>query len=140
MADAEQSAAPPIRDGAKRAYADLFTDPLDATAIGLAAVSTPDPQNPGKWQLHVRIDLHDIHLQRGGAQTSGVVEVALPIKGGINVRSFRIGLTDQQLASALSNGFSMMIPDVEVPGANLRLVVRDPATGLAGSVRIPLRN
>jgi hypothetical protein len=49
-----------------------------------------------------------------------------------------LNLTDAQLASALENGYTFTIKGVEFNDRKILLVVRDHATGAAGSLLITL--
>jgi hypothetical protein len=119
------------------ALAELLADPLDATAIGITAQFTPDAK-PGLYQVRVTVDLHDVHLERAGDRSTGKIEVAVPLGENAHVRTITIDLTGKQLAEALQTGFTTIVPGVEASGDAIRLVVRDPSSGVAGSLRIPV--
>jgi hypothetical protein len=59
---------------------------------------------------------------------------------GYSVNAVPIDLSDNQLAEALDGGFKVAITDLQSSGDTMRLFVRDPSTGLAGSLRIPFRH
>jgi hypothetical protein len=120
------------------ALAQLFANPLDATAIGITAQVRPDTL-PGLYQVRVTVDLHDVHLEREGNRSTGKIEIAFPFGDTARVRTIGIDLTDDQLVEALKTGFVTVSDGVEAAGDALRVVVRDPSTGVAGSLRIPLR-
>jgi hypothetical protein len=109
------------------AIAELFQNPLDATPLGLTAQPQPGAR-PGRYQVRVTVDLHDVHLEREGNRSVATARV----------RTIDIDLTDAQLAEALQTGLVMLATGIEAAGDAIRVVVRDPSTGLAGSLRIPV--
>ena len=119
------------------ALAEVFENPLDATAIGLMARIAPDPR-PGRYQVHLTVDLHGVHLERAGIAQVGKVEIAFLLKDGPRASTIEIHLTDEELAQALERGYTLNFAGIEASGDALRVVVRDPSTGLAGSLRIPV--
>jgi hypothetical protein len=125
-------AAPPLAD----AIAELLTNPLDATAIGITAQVRPDARL-GLYQVRTTVDLHDVHLEGEGNRSVGKVELVFPLGDNARVRAMDISLTDDQLA--LNTGFVTVSNGIEADRNAIRVGVRDPFTGLAGSLRIPLR-
>jgi VWFA-related protein len=119
------------------ALAELFLNPLDATALGITARIEPDPR-PGRYQLRVTVDLHDVHLEREGERWVGKLEIAFPAGANARVRSLDVDLTNEQFATALKTGFEVITTGIEAAGGVIRVVVRDPSTGVAGSLRIPV--
>jgi hypothetical protein len=123
--------------------ADLFEGRIDATGIGLAAQATPEPEHPGFFDVRVVMDLHDIHLDRKDDHFTGAFDLSVPdpsTKGAIRTGTFALNLTDQQLAEALENGLALNLAGARPDGGEIRVVVRDRATGVAGSLRIPIAN
>ena len=84
------------------------------------------------------VDLHDVHLERRGDRSVGKIELAFPSGAKVRVLTADIDLTDGELAEALNTGLEMLSRGVKASGDFIRVVVRDPATGLAGSLRIPV--
>ncbi len=122
--------------------ANLFDDPLESTRIGLAAQAAPDARRPGRYDLRVTVDLHDIHLDRKDGRFTGAFELAAPIpssKDTFTTGTVSINLTDADLAAALENGFTCVFGGIQADSGEIRLVVRDRATGIAGSLRVPVR-
>jgi VWFA-related protein len=117
--------------------AQIFGNPLDNTGLGLTARFEPDPR-PGLYQVYVTVDLHDVHLERQGNRSVGKVELAFPFGSEIRIVTAPIDLTDGELAEDMKTGFEMLGRGVRASGDFIRVVVRDPATGLAGSLRIPV--
>ena len=120
------------------AIAHIIENPLDATAIGLTAQLTQDSR-PGLQQLRVTVDLHDVHLERNGSRSVGKLELALSTGGKVRVQTIEIALTDAELAEALDGGFAVSAAGIPITaGSSLRVVARDPSTGVAGSLRVPV--
>lgn len=119
----------------------LLQDPLDGTAIGITAVATADASQTGSYQVHVTVDLHDIHLEHQNHVASGSVDVSLFVEHSKTARTItrKIEIPDEQLAMALEKGVAV---DGSIQSDNrtgiVRIVARDPATGASGSVRLPL--
>ena len=119
----------------------LLQDPLDATAIGIHASTTADATQPGTVQVHVIVDLHDIHLEHRNNIASGSVDVSLFVERSKTARTItrKIEIPEEQVAEALEKG-------VEIDGSVqsdsrsgiVRIVALDPSTGASGSVRVPL--
>jgi VWFA-related protein len=117
----------------------LLESPLNATAIGLTAAITP--AGPGSYLVSVTVDLHDLHLERQDGRFLGSIETSFMAEGSSALRSLnaKIQLTEDQLPSALQGG--LVLKDsfmAEGQSPVLRIVVRDPATGALGSLRVPV--
>jgi VWFA-related protein len=119
----------------------LLKDPLDATQLRLVAETTPDPAKPGFWQVHVTVDLHDVHLEKQDDLWVGGVDVSLSIDGsrGYRTVSAKVKIPDAALAASLEKGITV---NDSIDGAGLsgklRIVAQDRATGAVGSMRVPL--
>ena len=87
------------------------------------------------------VDLHDIQLDRKDGHFVGAFDLAVvkPSADGKVMRgTAAINLTDEQLAKALEDGFPVKVAGAESQSGEIRVVVRDRATGTAGSLRIPV--
>lgn len=119
----------------------LLQDPLDATAIGMRASATEDAGKAGSYQVHVMVDLHDIHLEHQNNGALGSVDVSLFVEHSKTARTItrKIEIPDGELSAALEKGVEI---DGSVQSDNrngvVRIVARDPATGASGSVRLLL--
>jgi len=118
--------------------AQIFGNPLDDTGLGLTARIEPDPR-PGLYYVYVTVDLHDVHLERQSNRPVGKVELAFPFGSEIRALTVGIDLTDAELAEALKTGFDMLANGIRPSVGFIRVAVRDPATDLAGSLTIPVR-
>ena len=136
VATKEEIASSSIPQG--QALAEIFGNPLDNTGLGLTARLEPDPR-AGLYQVSVTVDLHDVHLERQGNRSVGKIEFAFPFGSTARILALDIDLTDEELAAALRAGLEMVARDIRASGDFIRVAVRDPATGLAGSLKIPVR-
>ena len=120
---------------------ELFEGPVDATGIGLAAQAKPDADHPGLYDVRVTVDLHDIRLDSKDGHFIGAFDLSIPnpsTKHSVKTAIVPVDLTEEQLVDALGSGLTGGVTGVESESGEIRVVVRDRATGVAGSVRIPL--
>jgi VWFA-related protein len=121
------------------ALAELVDNPLDSSGIGLAAQATSESENPRLYDVRLTIDLHDIRLDHKDGRSTGSFYVSFPdpsVKGNARTGLIAIDLTDSQLADKLKTGYSLFAQGVESDAGEIRMVVRDRATGVAGSLRV----
>jgi VWFA-related protein len=119
----------------------LIRDPLDASQVRLVAETMPDPAKPGFRQVHVSVDLHDIHLEKQDDMWVGGVDVSLSIEGSRTARTIttKVKIPDGLLAGALEKGIAVNDSiEADSQAARLRIVAQDRATGAVGSIRVPL--
>ncbi len=114
----------------------LIVDTLDATQIGLTAQAIPDAARPGWFNVRVSVDLHDVKLERQGAQWTGAIDVSIHPEGSTTLRKIthKIEIPEDQLAAGLEKGVEIETP-IEAAGV-VRVVVQDQGSPAAGSVRI----
>jgi VWFA-related protein len=117
----------------------LLQSPIDATAIGLTGSYVQGPR-PGLYEVQLTLDVHDVHLERQGGRSGGKVELVLPQGEGAQLKVVNLDFTDDQLAEALMTGLQIAVTDVQISGNVIWVIVRDPSTGLAGSLKIPVRH
>jgi hypothetical protein len=119
----------------------LLKDPLDATQLRVTAETMPDPAKPGFWQVHVTVDLHDVHLEKQDNVWEGGVDVSLSIDDsrGYRTVSAKVKIPDAALAASLEKGITVN-DSIDGNGltGRLRVVAQDRATGAVGSIRVPL--
>lgn len=121
--------------------ADLFGSSLNASGIGLTAQAAQATDHPNLYDVRLTVDLRDIHLEHKEGHSTGAFYFAVPdpsIEGNIRTGVVNVDLTDQQLADKLESGFHLLAEGVTPDSGEIRLVVRDRATGAAGSLRIPV--
>jgi len=119
---------------------ELFEGPVNSARIGMTAQATPQAQDPGRYDVRVTVDLHDIRLEPKDGHFKGAFEVSVlnpSSKGTVFTSTVAVDLTDKQLAGALDAGFPVSITGAQAESGEIRVVVRDRATGIAGSLRIP---
>ena len=114
-----------------------FESPLNASGIGLAAKATA--ANDG-YTVELTVDLRDLHFELENNRHVAHVEVNYLLEGArsFQTRAARIQLTDAELPGALKGGLSVKNSFAVEGNSALRIVVRDPSTGLLGSMRVPL--
>jgi VWFA-related protein len=120
---------------------ELYNGRVNSARIGLMGQATPDAQHPGLYEVRVTVDLHDIQLDRKDGHFIGAFDLSVlkpSSKGTVMTGTAAVNLTDEQLAKALENGFPVMVTGAEPESGEIRVVVRDRATGTAGSLRIPV--
>jgi VWFA-related protein len=120
---------------------ELFEGPVNSARIGLTAQATPDAEHPGLYNLRVTVDLHDIHLEPKDGHFTGAFDLSIPkpsTKDTVMTGTVAVDLTDKQLAEALENGLPVSITGAQSESGEIRVVVRDRATGVAGSLRVPV--
>ena len=136
-------AAPKRPQGARLSMDDIFDDPLDANAVGIAAIVLPVADKPGTIAVNAQIDVADLLLEKAGGKWTGSIDFAVrwtdAKKAVQQIHRFAINATQEQLRALLSTGFVRQ-ELMEVPaGGEIQVAVQDRATGAAGSVRIPLQ-
>ena len=120
---------------------EIFKGPLNSARIGLTAQTTPEAQHPGWYDVRVTVDLHDIHLDHKEGHFTGAFDLFLQnpsANGTFKTGVVAVDLTDEQLAEALEKGFNITVTGAESEMGEIRVVVRDRATGIAGSLRVPV--
>ncbi len=111
----------------------VLSNPLDTTAIGLTAA--PAFAN-GNYQVTLTVDLHDVHFDIEDNRHVAMLTLsfATDTPRQIETEQLRLNFTDAEFAVARENGltgtrtFHQKSP--------VRIVARDAATGVAGSIRV----
>lgn len=122
----------------KITLADIFRNPLDAGGLGISAQSEPD-STAGLYKVRLTLDLHDLHLVHEGGHSKGSIQLGFLTGNTAQVRTIPIDLTDEQLAAALRDGYRLRASGVPAAGDAIRVAARDPSTGVAGSLTIPVK-
>lgn len=121
----------------------LAADPLEATAVQLAAYAQPDSDRPGYQRVDVSVNVNDLTLTHEADRWTGAFEMGLAVNGEMgaagSLQIFNLNLTDEQLHQAQTSGL-VVHGSVNTRNelVNLRAVVRDKTSGAAGAVRVPL--
>jgi len=123
---------------AKAAITQLFQNPLDATALGITAQYDP-ASPPGLHRLLITVDLRDLHLSHEGRRSTTKLQMGFLVGPKVDVRIVNVDVDDAHLAEVLEKGYRFRVTGLPVTGHPLRLMVRDPSTGVAGSLTIPVQ-
>jgi VWFA-related protein len=120
---------------------ELASDPLNATAIQLAAYAQPDPARPGFQKVDVAVDVNDLKMEHRGDHWIGAFDLGVYIEGAGaligSAQTINLDLTEEQRSQAVSSGLTVgSAIDTKKQAAKLRVVVRDRVNGSAGAVRI----
>jgi VWFA-related protein len=136
-------AKPPTDKERQGSLNQAFSTPLEQTGLGLAVLAQPDPVKRGEYLLDLRVNLNEVHLEREQNRWVALLAVAtqFPAKKRPNgtLENIKLSLTEDRLKSALREGYVIRrpYPAGDLRG-DLRVVVQDRMTGLAGSVRVPI--
>ena len=122
----------------KIALADLFRNPLDAGGLGISGQSEPDSA-AGLYSVQLTLDLHDLHLVHEDGHSKGSIQLGFLTGNTAKIYSIPIDLTDEQLAAALRDGYRLRASGVSATHDAIRVAARDTASGVAGSLTIPVK-
>ncbi len=130
-----------VADEQVQGMEELLKDSLEATQIELAAKALADPAEAGSYKVRVSVNLHDVKFERTGASWFGEFDIGFLAEGSeaFRIITRKLEIPDKQLAPGLDQGTMVetSIKPVGEPG-RLRIVVRDHATGAAGSLTLSL--
>jgi hypothetical protein len=140
-------AKPPTELQRKAALSETFENPLDATTLGLMAKATPATGKPGVYDLDLRLNLNELHLEHEGEGDKerwiALLSIATRFSGkkkpNGSLEEIRLTFTGDRLREALRTGYVIRrpFPAGSLTG-ELRVVVQDRVTGDAGSVRVAI--
>ncbi len=121
---------------------ELVQSPLDLTGVGLTAQLSQDPAKPGLREMHLIVDLHDVRLEESNGRVRGAFDLMLLTPGSHRLlyEAVQVGFPQTRLQTALAKGYSVSVSGLDVQSGELRVAVRDRSTGIAGSLRVPVRN
>ncbi len=130
-------AAPPVPALSDQS---LLEDSLDSNGIGLTAEIEPDSVHPGKREVLVIADLHDVHLESQAGHQVGALQITVLTEPSNTLRTARIPLDipPELLQDALTSGFKFVVDGLDGQVTGLRVIIRDPGTLAAGSLRVPI--
>jgi len=130
----------------KAELSDAVWSPMEASALGLVVQVQPDASKPKSMNVFVKVDPHGISLQQQGDRWDGRLDLLFVQKddrgGQFNGTSDTMELQLQQANyEKVSREGLIYKKTIEMaPQANqLRVVVRDAASGTVGTVTIPFR-
>jgi VWFA-related protein len=116
--------------------------PFDTPDIGLRAAVASEGKNT---RLQIHADPRDLLLQHGGNTYTGAISLVFIYYNADGTQNAsppvttNISLTQEQLDAAMKDGY-LFNADANVPSGTrkLRLIIQDTATGIAGSLTLPL--
>ena len=135
---------PPNADQRQVILRDLLQSPLDASQIGLTATTKADPVQPRVSRVEVTIDAHDVRFERKDDHWTGTLDLAIRTESStesvVKIKTIPINLTEERFQTSMRRGlyFEEVVTTTR-PNEHVRVVVQDRATGLAGSLWIPLQ-
>jgi VWFA-related protein len=119
--------------------------PVDATSLGIQARIEAIYSSARKLDLRVKVDAGDLRLQDEDGRRRGSIDAIYMQLGpgdkvlGIEPLSYKVDFSEMEYKAALTAGYDLKAPLVIEPATkNLRVVVRDAASGLLGSVTVPI--
>ena len=136
-------ARPPTDKQREVSLNEAFSNPLEETGIALTALAQHDPAKPGGYLLDLHFNLQEFHLEQENKRWVALLAIAtqFPPKKHPNgtLENIKISLTEDRLKATLRDGYVIRRPYAagDLMG-ELRVVVQDRVTGLAGSVRVPI--
>lgn len=124
---------------------DSVWSPLDATAIGVSIVIKPDAEK-NQLMVALQIDGRNISLEPSGDRHNGKLDLLFIQKdnqghqfNGLN-DNLEMRLSDNNYRKVMTNGmFYQKMLDRHPQATQLRVVVRDAASGSMGSITVPFR-
>jgi VWFA-related protein len=125
--------AAPARMVAPRSRDAVLRNPLDATAIAITAVPS---LTANSYQVTATVDLHGIHFAMQDNRHVGSVQVSIADDASekIETRTWKLSFSDAEFAASLERGLT--VSKVWSHKTAVRIVARDVATGVVGSLRV----
>jgi VWFA-related protein len=139
--------ADPPEDPAATHYAlqAAVWSPVDATSLGIQARIEAIYLATRKLDLRVKVDTGELRFKDVDGQRRGSIDAIYMQLGagdavlGIEPLTYKVELSEKDYQSALHTGYELKAPLViQAATRNLRVVVRDAASGFLGSVTVPL--
>jgi VWFA-related protein len=131
----------------KAIISELLSSPLDASQIGIEASAKALPAQSGKtpaYQVSLRIEASDLRFERRNDYWTVTMDLVFrpePSKDkNVQIRRIPIDLTEDRFRAVLARGLVMQeTVTTDRPYDRLHLVLQDHATGLSGSLWVPLK-
>ncbi|HLJ51466.1 MAG TPA: VWA domain-containing protein [Bryobacteraceae bacterium] len=128
----------------QRALRNAMASPIESSAIHILAQVD---RSAAALRVTGSVDLHDLHLTESGTQRKGAIEFFVTQQdaaGNLLAQSHNrvnLALSPDQFKDYLKSGVFFRQDIAPKNGAvSLRIIAGDPATGLVGSLIIPLQN
>jgi hypothetical protein len=124
-------------------------EPVDATAIPLAAYATPVPNRPGYVEVHITLDPSALQLEHKSGRFNGSIQLAIAPDIGAKAKGLRqtiaLHLTEANYTKSIEGGLVFVQQVLGNPAKKngslpkqMHIVVLDETTGKTGSVRVPI--
>jgi VWFA-related protein len=119
--------------------------PVDATSLGIAARVEAIYSATRKLDLRVKVETGELRLTEAEGRRRGSIDAVYLQLGpadavlAVEPLTYHLDLSESEYQSALKTGYELKAP-LTIAGTtrNLRVVLRDGASGLLGSVTVPL--
>ena len=123
--------------------AELLSSPFDASRIGLQAVVQVAPSGSGGFRILLKVDAADLQLEHRNDRWAGVLDVAIRLESSkqkaVPSQTSVIDLSEESFRAALLRGLTLdETVTTDRQSDRVRVVLQDRATGLAGSLWVPL--
>jgi VWFA-related protein len=119
--------------------------PVDATSLGIEARVEAIYSATRKLDLRVKVETGDLRLKEADGRRRGSVDAIYMQLGpgdavlGVEPLTYQLDFGEKEYQAALAKGYELKAPlTIAGPTRNLRVVVRDAASGFLGSVTVPL--
>jgi len=119
--------------------------PVDATSLGIQARIEAIYIAERKLDLRVRVETRDLRLhEEDGHHRGNIDAIYLQLGPGdaalaVEPLTYKVDFNKNEYQAALNHGYELKAPlAIAATTKNLRVVVRDAASGVLGSVTIPL--
>ncbi len=119
--------------------------PVDATSLGIEARVEAIYSATRKLDLRVKVETGDLRLKEADGRRRGSVDAIYMQLGpgdavlGVEPLTYQLDFGENEYQAALAKGYELKAPlTIQGPTRNLRVVVRDAASGFLGSVTVPL--
>jgi VWFA-related protein len=128
----------------KAIFSELLSSPLDGSHVGLEASIEPLPGKASVYRIQLRVEASDLRFEHRYDHWTAALDVAFhpePSKQkSVQLRTIPIDLTEDRFRAALVRGVIVQeTVTTDKPYDQLHLILQDRATGLAGSLRLPLK-
>jgi len=123
--------------------AELLSSPFDASRIGLQAAVQLAPSGNGAFRILLKVDAADLQLEHRNDRWAGVLDVAIRLESSkqkaVPSQTSVIDLSEESFRAALLRGLTLEeTVTTDRQSDRVRVVLQDRATGLAGSLWVPL--
>lgn len=119
--------------------------PVDATSLGIQARIEAIYSATRKLDMRVKVEAGELRLKDVDGHRQGSIDAIYMQLGagdavlGAEPLTYKVDFSEKEYRAALDNGYELKAPLViQAATRNLRVVVRDAASGFMGSVTVPL--